>query len=297
MNPWNGLPEFIAVAELQSFTGAASRLGISAAQVSRQIAALEQRLNSKLFYRTTRKVSLTNEGELYYRHCRALQDGIEEAERALGTMQSEPQGLLRVTAPVTYGEQFIVPLINDFQQLYPKLRLDIVLSNKTLDLVESGIDLAVRLGKLDDSSFIAKRLSSRRNFICASPEYLAHYGALYTLSELALHNCLVGNNPYWRINDGGAERQMKVTGNYQCNSGIGLLDGARKGLGLIQLPDYYVQQDLQRGRLVEVLTSYRCQPEGVWGLYPQNRHLSPKVSALLTHLAEGLKHSQPNVLE
>lgn len=297
MNPWNGLPEFIAVAEMQSFTGAARRLGISAAQVSRQIAALEQRLNSKLFYRTTRKVSLTNEGELYYRHCRALQDGIEEAERALGTMQSEPQGLLRVTAPVTYGEQFIVPLINDFQLQFPKLRVEIDLSNKTLDLVEHGIDLAIRLGKLDDSSFIAKRLASRRNYICASPEYIDHYGAPHTLSELALHNCLVGNNPYWRISDNGAERQMKVTGNYCCNSGIGLLDAAKKGLGLIQLPDYYVEQDLKNGQLVEVLTSYRCQPEGVWGLYPQNRHLSPKVSMLLSHLATGLQANKRSIMK
>ncbi|KFZ38523.1 LysR family transcriptional regulator [Shewanella mangrovi] len=297
MNPWNGLPEFIAVAELQSFTAAAARLGISSAQVSRQIAALERRLNSKLFYRTTRKVSLTNEGQLYYRHCRTLQDGIEEAERALGSLQREPQGQLRVTAPVTYGEQFLVPLFNDFQLQFPKLTIEIVLTNKTLDLIENGIDLAVRLGKLDDSSFIAKRLASRRNYVCAAPSYLAHYGAPHTLSELTQHNCLVGNTPYWRMSENGAEKQIKVSGNYVCNSGMGVLDAVRKGLGLALLPDYYVAQELAQGKLVEVLSQYRGPSEGVWGLYPHNRHLSPKVSMLLTHLEKGLKHKRLQVLE
>lgn len=288
MNHWEGICEFIAVAESQSFTKASHRLNISTAQVSRQITALEQRLNTKLFYRTTRKVTLSDEGLLYYRHCRALQDGIEEAERTLGSLKLEPQGLLRITAPVTYGEQFILPLLNDFLLTYSKLQLELELTNKTLDLIEGGFDLAIRLGKLTDSSLMARKLATRSNYVCASPLYLQHYGIPHSLSELQHHQCLVGNHPYWRFNEQGQERTWRVNGRLQCNSGIGLRDAARKGLGLVQLPDYYVQQDLQQGTLVAVLEHYRAAAEGVWGLYPQNRHLSPKVSLLLEWLQQGL---------
>lgn len=288
MNHWEGICEFVAVAESQSFTQAAERLNISTAQVSRQITALEKRLATKLFYRTTRKVTLSEEGLLYYRHCRALQDGIEEAERTLGRLQREPQGTLRLTAPVTYGEQFILPLLNDFLLTYSKLHLELELTNKTLDLIDGGFDLAIRLGKLTDSSLMARRLASRHNYVCASPEYLQHYGIPHSLSELQQHQCLVGNHPYWRFIEQGQERTWRVSGRLQCNSGIGLRDAARKGLGLAQLPDYYVDTDLQNGELVAVLEHYRAAPEGVWGIYPQNRHLSPKVSLLLDWLQQRL---------
>lgn len=288
MNHWEGISEFIAVAESQSFTRAAERLNLSVAQISRQIAALEKRLASKLFYRTTRKVSLSEEGQLYYRHCRLLQDGIEEAERALGSLKQTPQGLLRVTAPVTYGEQFILPLLNDFLCLHPKLDLQLDLNNKTLDLIDGGYDLAIRLGKLADSSLMARRLGSRRNYVCASPEYLANHGMPHTLGELHRHQCLLGNHPYWRFIEQGQERQWRLSGRLVCNSGPGLLDAARKGLGLVQLPDYYVGEDLASGALVSVLEAYQAAPEGIWALYPHNRHLSPKVSLLLDFLQQAL---------
>ncbi|GAB1112150.1 MAG: LysR substrate-binding domain-containing protein [Shewanella algae] len=288
MNHWEGISEFIAVAESQSFTRAAERLNLSVAQISRQIAALEKRLASKLFYRTTRKVSLSEEGQLYYRHCRLLQDGIEEAERALGSLKQTPQGLLRVTAPVTYGEQFILPLLNDFLCQHPKLDLQLDLNNKTLDLIDGGYDLAIRLGKLADSSLMARRLGSRRNYVCASPEYLANHGVPHTLGELHRHQCLLGNHPYWRFIEQGQERQWRLSGRLVCNSGPGLLDAARKGLGLVQLPDYYVGEDLASGALVSVLESYQAAPEGIWALYPQNRHLSPKVGLLLDFLQQAL---------
>ncbi|MDF0535457.1 LysR substrate-binding domain-containing protein [Shewanella sp. A32] len=288
MNHWEGICEFIAVAESQSFTQAATRLNVSTAQVSRQVSALEKRLATKLFYRTTRKVTLSEEGTLYYRHCRALQDGIEKAERTLGSLKQEPQGLLRLTAPVTYGEQFVLPLLNDFLLKYHKLQLDLELTNKTLDLIEGGFDLAIRLGNLTDSSLMARKLATRCNYVCASPNYLSQYGVPHSLSELQQHQCLVGNHPYWRFKEQGQERTWRVNGRLQCNSGIGLRDAARKGLGLVQLPDYYVHADLQHGTLVTVLEHYRAEPEGVWGLYPQNRHLSPKVSLLLDWLQQGL---------
>ncbi|KMV31268.1 LysR family transcriptional regulator [Photobacterium swingsii] len=285
---WEGVMEFVAVAERESFTSAAKKLGISTAQVSRQISALESRLSTKLFYRTTRKVSLTEEGAIYYRHCRQVLDGLEEAERAITSLRDKPQGLVKLTAPVTYGEQFIMPLVNDFQQLYPDVSINVDLTNQQIDLVEAGYDLAIRLGRLSSSTMMAKRLTTRTQFVCGSPDYLTKYGIPHSLSELHQHNCLVGNHDHWRFQDQGKEKSIKVDGSLRCNSGYGLLDAVRKGLGLTQLPDYYVSEDLAEGNLVAVLTQYQEPEEGIWALYPHNRHLSPKVRMLVDYLAQQL---------
>ena len=159
---WEGVSEFVAVAEAESFTAAAKRLGISTAQVSRQVSALESRLSTKLLYRTTRKVSVTEAGQTYYQYCRQVLDGLEEAERAMTNLQLIPKGKLRLTAPVTYGEKVIAPLVNDFILRYPELEVQLNLTNQKLDLVGGGYDLAIRLGKLEDSSMMAKRLSLPR---------------------------------------------------------------------------------------------------------------------------------------
>ena len=285
---WEGVSEFVAVAEAESFTAAAKQLGISTAQVSRQISALENRLNTKLFYRTTRKVSLTEEGTIYYQHCRRLMDGLEEAERAISDRRDTPQGSLKLTAPVTYGEQYIMPLVVDFMQQYPEIDVAMNLTNQTVDLVEGGYDLAIRLGKLSSSTMMAKRLANRTQYVCASPSYLEKYGVPHSLSELRHHNCLVGNYDHWRFQESGKERSVKVDGTLRCASGHALRDAALKGLGLVQLPDYYISDDLEKGELLTVLDTFREQEEGIWALYPHNRHLSPKVRLLVDFLADSL---------
>ncbi|MGR5064317.1 LysR substrate-binding domain-containing protein [Photobacterium sp. DNB22_13_2] len=285
---WEGVSEFVAVAEAESFTAASKQLGISTAQVSRQISALENRLNTKLFYRTTRKVSLTEEGTIYYQHCRRLMDGLEEAERAISDRRDTPQGSLKLTAPYTYGEQYIMPLVVDFMQQYPEVDVNMVLTNQTVDLVEGGYDLAIRLGKLSNSTMMARRLASRTQFVCASPVYLEKFGVPHSLSELRHHNCLVGNYDHWRFQEAGKERSVKVDGTLRCASGHALRDAALKGVGLVQLPDYYISDDLDKGELVTVLDTFREPEEGIWALYPHNRHLSPKVRLLVDFLAESL---------
>lgn len=285
---WEGVSEFVAVAEMESFTGAAKRLGISTAQVSRQISALETRLSTKLFYRTTRKVSVTEAGQIYYQHCRQVLDGLEEAERTITNLQLAPRGKLRLTAPVTYGEKTIAPLVNDFVLRYPELEVQMRLTNQKLDLVAEGYDLAVRLGKLEDSSMMARRLASRTQYVCASPDYLSTYGVPHTLSELDQHNCLQGNLDYWRFQEQGKARNIRVKGNIRCDSGWALLDAALKGIGIVQLPDYYVQPALASGELISLLEHYQEPDDGIWALYPHNRHLSPKVRMLLDFLSEAL---------
>jgi len=286
---WEGVSEFVAVTEAESFTKASQRLGISTAQVSRQISALETRLASKLFHRTTRKVSVTEVGRIYYQHCRQVLDGLEEAERAITNLQTSPRGLLKITAPVTYGEMTIAPLINNFAALYPELEVKLNLTNQKLDLVDEGYDLAIRLGHLEDSSMMAKKLSSRTQYVCASPSYISTYGIPHSLSELDQHNCLIGTMDYWRFQENGKARNVRVKGSLSCNSGHALVDAAIKGIGIVQLPDYYVQPFIEAGELTPLLEQNRQPEEGIWALYPQNRHLSPKVRMLLDHLTTGLK--------
>ena len=288
MQRWEGVNEFVAVAETESFTRAAKRLDVSTAHVSRQIGALEDRLSTHLFYRTTRRVSTTEAGQIYYQHCRQILDALEQAERSMTNMQLVPQGRLRLTAPVTYGEKSIAPLVNDFVLRYPELDVEMKLTNQQLDLVAEGYDLAVRLGKLDDSSLMARRLASRTLYVCASPAYLAVHGTPHSLSELEHHNCLQGNLGYWRFQDAGHPRNVRIRGNVRCDSGRALLDAALKGVGIVQLPDYYVGPALDAGTLIPLLTHYQEDDDGIWAVYPHNRHLSPKVRMLLDYFVDSL---------
>jgi DNA-binding transcriptional LysR family regulator len=288
MANWEGVTEFVAVAETESFTAAAKRLDSSVANISRQIRALENRLATKLFHRTTRKVSATEEGLVFYHHCRQVLDGLEDAERAVTNLQTKPTGKLKITAPLSYGEKFIAPLVNDFVIQHSELQIEMLLSNQKFDLIENGFDLAIRLGVLEDSTLVAKKLAYRKQYVCASPDYLARYGQPHTLSELDKHNCLLGTLDYWRFEESGKQRNLKVNGNLQCNSGPALRDAALKGVGLVQLPDYYVGDHIESGKLVSVLTKQCQSMEGIWAVYPSNRHLSTKVRMLIDFLAEEL---------
>lgn len=285
---WDGISEFIAVYETTSFTMAAKQLHCSTAHVSRCISLLENRLGTKLFYRTTRKVSPTDAATIYYQHCRQIADALKEAEQALNDLQSSPKGILNITAPVAFGESHIAPLLNDFIQQYPDLELRCQLTNQALDLVADGYDLAIRIGRLSNSSMMARKLSSRRLYLCASPDYLQRHGEPHTLSELPSHDCLQGTLDHWRFKYNGQERNVRIHGRIRYNSGHALLDAALKGLGIAQLPDYYAENALQQGTLIRLLTPFQCEDEGIWAIYPQNRLLSPKVRLLIDFLAEKL---------
>lgn len=285
---WEGISEFVNVAETESFTKASKKMAISTAQVSRQVSALEKRLDVKLLYRTTRKVSLTEEGRTFYRHCRSVLDGLDEAERAITNLQTKPHGKIKLTAPVTFGEQQIMPLVNNFLKIYDDVEVFANLSNQKVDLIEEGYDLAIRLGKLSDSTLMAKKLGKRVNYVCASPKYLSKYGTPHSLSELNKHSCLLGTLDYWHFIDAGKEKNIRVSGRLRYNNGNSLVDAALKGLGIVQLPDYYIQEYLQNGELVTLLDNYREPDEGIWAVYPHNRQLSPKIRLLVDYLFKHL---------
>ncbi len=306
---WQGICEFAAVVETGSFTLAGKKLLISTAQVSRQINALESRLSTKLFYRTTRKVSPTEEGQLFYHQCRNILDGLDEAERSMTNLKGQPKGTINLSAPVTYGERHIIPLISDFLLRYPQVEIKVHLSNQRVDLVEEGFDLAIRLGNLDDSTLVAKKISSRQHFLCASSSYVKQHGAPESISELKNHNCLLGSSDFWYFSaadlsldkkaldkkpagvnrNSSNNKKVRVRGSLRCNSGLGLVDAALKGLGVVQLPDYYLRKHIEAGQLEKLLVPHEPMEEGIWAVYPQNKYLATKVRLLIDFLVDNLE--------
>lgn len=288
---WDGIDEFTAVAEQASFSAAAKRLGLSTSAVSREIAKLEDRLQTRLLNRTTRRVELTDAGRDFLDRCRRLIDERDEALAAVQPDDSAPRGLLRMTCSVSYGERFVAPAVNRFARAHPELSIELDLDNRLRDLVGDGYDLAVRFGHLTDSRLIARRLASRRLILCASPDYLARRGAPRALSELPAHDLLTGSSEHWRFTDGGRETTLRPQGRWRCNSGAAVLDAALQGLGLCQLPDFYVTGPLASGALVALLPEHRPPDEGVWAVYPHRRHAPPKVRLMIDHLRESLATS------
>ncbi|MDV2857158.1 LysR family transcriptional regulator [Oceanimonas sp. CAM02] len=288
MIDWEGINEFVSVVESESFTAAAQRLNVSVAHVSRRVNQLEKRLGAKLLYRTTRKLTLTDTGRVYYRQVCQIKHALQAAEQEVMTLEGNPAGRLRITAPVYYGEQFVAPLVNNFLLRYPGLQLDMVLTNSTVDLVQEGFDLAIRLGSLGSSSLMCRKLARRTQFLCASPDYLARYGTPRHINDLSTHRCLAGTVDHWRFIENQQPRRFRLPSGWHCNSGLALKDAAIKGLGIVQLPDYYVTEALNKGLLVSLLEEYRVPDDGVWVVYPNNKHLSPRVRLLVDYLVECL---------
>lgn len=288
MQIWNGISEFVAVAETESFTRAAKQLGISTAQVSRQVTALEERLKIKLLYRTTRIVSLSESGAIYYEQCRHILDSLSEAEQVVTNLHEKLRGKIRISAPVTYGEEVILPIINDFLLKYPEIEISLDLSNQRVDLLDDGYDLAIRLGQLADSRFIARKLAPRYLYVCASPAYIEQYGMPNLPSELSQHNCLIGTADRWHFQNKGKVSQVAVSGNLRCNSGYGLVNAALKGIGLVQLPNYYVQSHIDTGKLVPMLQKFQEADEGIWAVYPDKRYPPFKIKALINFILQQL---------
>ncbi|MDZ7853954.1 MAG: LysR family transcriptional regulator [Halomonas sp.] len=284
MQHWDRIEAFIEVVRAGTFAAAARRLKVSSSHVSRLVSQLENQLGTTLLYRTTRQIRLTEAGTLYYQHCHHLFDSFREAEAAVKDLQARPSGTLSLTCATTFGERFVAPLVNDFQCRYPLLGVRLHLTNRPVDLIDEGFDIAIRMGHLEDSSLIARRLCERREYVVGSPAYFTRMPQPHSLSELSRHRCLVGSRDHWRFAVEGVRREVRVAGTWEGNSGPALLDAALKGLGLAQLPDYYVDPHLTSGELVSVLDAYRHDDTAVWAVYPHHRHRSPKVHQFIDYL-------------
>ncbi|WP_027966223.1 LysR family transcriptional regulator [Halomonas halocynthiae] len=293
MQRWDRIEAFVEVVRHGAFNAAAEHLKVSSSHVSRLVSQLENHLGITLLYRTTRRIRLTEAGELYYQRCHHLFEAFSEAEAAVKELQEQPIGLLSLTSATTFGERFIAPLVNDFMQLHPQLSVRLHLTNRQVDIIDEGFDIAIRMGAMNNSTLIARRLCERREYIVGSPDYFTHYGQPHTLSELSRHRCLVGSRPHWRFDVEGVRRDVRVDGPLQGNSGAALLDATLKGLGMAQLPGDYVDTYLASGQLLSVLDSYRHSDTGVWAVYPHHRHRSPKVRQFIDFLVERIAHSLP----
>ena len=277
ISKWVGVTEFICSVENQSFTKAAKRLNTSTAQISRKVKHLEEELSTQLFYRTTRLLTLTEEGKIYYQYSKRANTELLNAQSMLSQYQSSAEGSIRITAPTTYGDQIIAPIVNDFLLKYEQIKIDLILTNQRVNLIEDGIDLAVRLGNLEDSSLICKKLGTRKKSVCVSPQYAKKYGIPKDLEDLKNFNCINGLTDYWSFKSG----KVKVSGRLRCNNSMAVLKAGVQHLGLIQLPDYHLKEQLKNNSLIQILTEYEAEKEGVWALYPNTRQPSYNVKLFL----------------
>jgi DNA-binding transcriptional LysR family regulator len=283
---WDHIDAFVSIVQHGSFTGAADAMGVSRSHVSRQISELENRLDAQLLLRTTRKVSLTEVGQAFHLRCRDIIDTLEDAEQAVMDLQERPRGRLRISVAGAFGEDFIAPAAIKFMQRHPGLAVEMDFSNRLIDLISEGYDLAIRAGTLQDSSLIARRICSRRLLTCGSPGYLQQQGTPGSIHALGNHNCLMGTLHTWRFREDGKNFDLPIAGNWRSNNGRALLHAALSDVGLVQLPSFYLEEAIKEGRLVPILQKFDPTDTGVWAVYPHNRHLSAKVRLFVNFLAE-----------
>lgn len=286
---FDGVIEFVAVAEQQGFSTAARKLGCSTSHVSRQINRLEQRLGVALVARTTRSISLTTPGELYYQKCRDLVYGLQQADEEVGSEQFHLNGTLRVSAAGTFAEKFAAPALMQFAAQHPELNVQISFDSRLINFVEEGFDFAIRVGRLKDSGLIARKLVNRAFMAAASPQYIQRRGAPETLEQLKAHDCVI-NYDLWNFEQNNELRSVRVNGKFQSNNANVLVDACLAGLGIAYLPKANFNEHILKGTLLPLLEPYWYAGISSWIVYPNRQFLPIKaklaIDFLLTHFAE-----------
>ncbi|MFZ5541900.1 MAG: LysR family transcriptional regulator [Pseudomonadota bacterium] len=291
MDRFASMAAFAAVVESGSFVRAAERLGTSTSTLSRQIAELEQHLGARLLNRTTRRLSLTEGGQAFYERAVQVLADVEEAEALVSSAAAAPRGTLRLTCSHAIGVQRVAPAIASFSARHPEVRFEVSVSDRIVDLVEEGFDLAIRIGQVGSDRLVARRLGTMRLLACASPAYLQARGAPRVPADLASHAVMTyaySPNPrVWRLVDRtGRPEEVRVGGPLHSNSGDLAVAAAIAGLGIVFEPDFIVAPALAAGLLVRVLPDYESAPADIWAVYPSRRHLSAKVRMFVDHIAE-----------
>jgi DNA-binding transcriptional LysR family regulator len=287
MQDLRSLAIFVKVAERRSFVRAASELGITQSGVSNAINRLEDQLGTRLLARTTRHVGLTEDGAAFFERCRQILDDLEEAELVLRETSVKCAGTLRLDLPVSFGRIKVLPLLGGFQAECPDVKLVVSFTDRYVDLAEEGVDVCVRFGPLQDSSLIARRLTETQFRVVGTPDYFAAHGRPRTLGDLAAHNCLVlawretRLARDWRFTSADGDATVMPRGRMSFSDGAALRDATLAGYGLAQIHDYYVGEAIADGRLETVLEKYKPAPDAIWLVYPQTRHLSPRVRAFI----------------
>ena len=289
---------FVRVVEAESFSAAARSLKLTPSAVSKLVSRLEDRLGARLLNRTTRRLSLSEEGRAFYQRCLPILAAIEEAERAVTELHAEPRGLLKVNSSTAFGQYHISPLIPEFTAKYPDLRIQLTLTDSIVNLVEEEVDVAIRIGELPDSSLIARKLAPARRVVAGAPSYLGRVGTPKSPDDLKDHNCLTlsfeTSLNQWEFAGPDGPRRMRVSGNYETNNATAMHAAALDGLGLIRSADFIVGPDIRAGRLIPVLTDFETdRAPNIYAVYSHARHLSPKVRAFVDLLADAFSPTPP----
>ncbi len=290
MDRFEEMKAFVAVVDRGSFVAAAEALQSSKSAVSRLVGELEVRLGVRLLHRTTRKLSLTEEGAVFHTRCQELLSKVDEAESEMTAHAVEAVGRLKVSGPVSFGLLHLAPQWPRFLARHPRVTLDISLSDRIVDLVDEGFDAAVRIASLPNSSLISRKLASTRLILCASPSYLADHPRLTHPADLSAHTVLayslLSTGDQWMFDGPQGPVSARVSARMVTNSGDTCCEAALQGLGIVLQPDFMVGTHLASGRLVELLPAYRSTELGIYLMYPSRQHVTPKVRALIAHLVE-----------
>ena len=293
MDRFEEMRVFAAVVDAGSFVGASEALKMSKAPVSRYVAELESRLGARLLHRTTRKLSLTPEGEIFYARCRELLGGVDEAEAEITSRSGEASGLLRINVPFSFGLLHLAPLWVEFMAQHPRVTLDVTLADRVVDLVEEGFDMAVRIARLPNSSLVSRPLTSTRMVLCASPAYLHTRGQPTHPSDLASHDVLAYSlfsmGEQWEFTGSEGVVSVKVTPRMRTNSGDTCRVAALRNQGIVLQPTFLVGPDLLAGTLVEVLPAWRSLELGVYAVYSSRKFVSPKVRLMIEFLVNAFR--------
>ena len=291
MDKLQAMRVFRRVAEMGGFALAARDLGLSAAAVSKHVGQLEAALGARLLHRTTRRIGLTEIGQAYLERARRILDEIAEAEDAVAGLHDAPRGLIRVNAPMSFGLLHAVAAVERFMDMHPGIEVDLSLNDRVVDLVEEGVDLALRVRRqLDDSTLVARRLSTIRHVVCAAPAYLAEQGVPAHPADLAGHDCLVytlSRTPNrWAFSIDGRMEEIVVSGRLRANSSIAIRDALLAGHGIALIPTFAVADDIAAGRLTPVLADFLPPPFSLYAVHPPGRRVSAKVRLLADHLRD-----------
>lgn len=296
MDKFDAMRAFVAVVDADSFVGAADRLQKSKAVVSRLVSDLEEHLGVRLLHRTTRKLSLTPEGDTFLGRCRSVLFELQEAEDDVSHRSAQARGLLRVNVPVSYGLSHLAAIWPGFMQKYPEVNLDVTLSDRVVDLVEEGYDMAVRIGKLESSTLVSRRLSETRMVLCASPGYIQKNTMPRVPEDLSHHRVLayslLSSGDHWFFNsdhDAKGQVSVRIAPVMRTNNGDTCRAAALKDQGIILQPDFLIGEDIESGRLIELMPEWRAGELGIFAVYPSRRYLSAKVRLLVEYLLAQIK--------
>lgn len=297
MTDIGAIPVFVAVAESGGFAPAARRLGVTKSAVSKRIGALETHLGTQLFHRSTRSISLTEAGETYLAHAAQALGSAQEAEDAVTALQSHPVGHLRISAPMSFGRLHVAPLLTEFLKAYPGITLDMTMDDRITDLVEAGLDMALRAGTLRDSALIARRLAPIRSILVAAPKYVTKFGNPQHPEELLTHNCLhyaYSLDPReWHLVGPEGEMHIRTKGSLRVNNSEALCTALIDGLGVGRLPTFIAGAHLAAGRLVHILPEYGFPEQALYAVFPERRHMPMKVRTLVDFLVDKIDKEKP----